>query len=194
MTEKIDKLTNKFRKLPGVGGKLAQKYALTVLNMSEADVEDFAAAMLDARKNTRFCTLCGSFAEDALCPICAVRDKSAICVVEEPRDVSAMERVRGYKGVYHVLGGTINPLRDKAPENLRLKELLARVAAGGVAEVIIATNPNVEGDATAMYTARILKPFGVKVTKIAQGLSIGSALEFADEVTLGKAFTNRTEL
>ena len=194
MTDKIDKLTNKFRRLPGVGAKLAQKYALTVIAMSGEEVAEFADALLEAKRYTKFCALCGTYSEADVCDICAARDASVICVVEAPRDVMAMEKVRGYKGVYHVLGGVINPLKNQAPENLRLKELLARAGKGGVTEVIVATNPTVEGDATALYIGRILKPLDVKVTRIAQGLAIGSALEFADEVTLGKAFANRTML
>lgn len=193
MTEAIEKLINKFRQLPGVGRKMAQKYAYAVLNMEEAEVQAFVDAVTDAKRTTCFCSVCGTFADSSVCSICSSRDRGTICVVAEPKDVIAMERVRGYRGVYHVLHGTINPLMGRSPDNIRLKELLARINAGGVTEIIIATNPDVEGDATAMYISRLIKPLGVRVTRLAQGISIGSDLEFTDEATLTRSLNNRIE-
>ncbi len=191
--EIIAKLINKFSKLPGVGMRTAQRYAYSVINMSASEVAEFAESMLSVKEKIAYCTVCGNFTEkgDDPCGICRARDASLICVVKEPKDVLAMERMRGYRGVYHVLHGTINPLEGKGPDDIRIKELLKRVTGGAVSEVVIATNPDVEGEATAAYIARLLKTFGVKVTRIAQGVSMGSELEYTDEVTLSRAFEDR---
>lgn len=190
--DSIARLCNKFSKLPGVGAKTAQRYAYGVLDMTEAEVEDFCDALRDVKRTVRYCSVCGNLTDKEVCDICARRDRSIVCVVAYPKDVLALERVSGYTGVYHVLHGTLNPMEGRGPDDIRVKELLARL--DGVTEVIMATNPDVEGEATAMYIARLLKPFGVKVTRIAQGISMGSELEYADEVTLSRALEARTEL
>jgi len=190
----IARLINHFRSLPGVGMKTAQRYAYSVLNMTEAEVKDFADALLDAKQNTHFCARCGGFSEDELCEVCKKRSAKTICVVAESKDVLSLERLQNYDGVYHVLGGVISPMKGVTPDDLRIKELLARISSEDVQEVIMATNPDVEGDATAYYLAKLLRPFGIKVTRLAQGVSIGSDLEYADEVTLGKALANRTQI
>lgn len=179
--------------LPGVGNKTAQRYALSVLKMSEADAEEFSKAIVSARKNVKFCRICGNFTEGDVCDICATRDSTVICVVKDPKDIFALERVRDYKGTYHVLGGALNPLENVGPNDLRIKELIDRLD-GSVGEVIIATNPDVEGEATAVYLSRLIKPLGVKVTRIARGVSVGSDLEYADEVTLSRAMEDRREM
>ena len=188
----ILRLSNKFARLPGVGAKTAQRYAYSVIDMSPEEVEEFCAALRDVKTQVRYCKECGNFTDKETCEICARRDKNVICVVAYPKDVLALERVSGYKGVYHVLHGTLSPLEGRGPDSLRIKELLARL--DGVEEVILATSTDVEGEATAMYLARLLKPMGVKVSRIAQGISMGSELEYADEVTLLKALEARTEL
>ena len=190
--DSLDKLTNKFRKLPGVGAKTAQRYAFAVIGMDAREAEAFCEAIREVKEKVRLCAVCGDFTEDEVCPICRKRDKSTICVVTHPKDVIAMEKARGYDGVYHVLHGTISPLDGRGPDDIRLKELLSRL--GGVNEVIVATNPDVEGEATAMYIARLIKPLGIKVTRIARGISIGSDIEYADEVTITRALESRTEL
>lgn len=190
--DSIARLCNKFSKLPGVGAKTAQRYAYGVLDMTEAEVEDFCDALRDVKRTVRYCSVCGNLTDKEVCDICARRDRSIVCVVAYPKDVLALERVSGYTGVYHVLHGTLNPMEGRGPDDIRVKELLARL--DGVTEVIMATNPDVEGEATAMYIARLLKPLGVKVTRIAQGISMGSELEYADEVTLSRALEARTEL
>ena len=188
----ILRLSNKFARLPGLGAKTAQRYAYSVIDMSAQEVEDFCAALRDVKAEVRYCAECGNFTDKEVCDICARRDKNVICVVAYPKDVLALERVSGYRGVYHVLHGTLSPLEGRGPDALRIKELLARI--DGADEVILATNPDVEGEATAMYLARLLKPMGVKVTRIAQGISMGSELEYADEVTLMRALEKRTPL
>lgn len=188
----ILRLSNKFAQLPGVGAKTAQRYAYSVIDMSAQEVEDFCAALRDVKTQVRYCSQCGNFTDKEVCDVCATRDKSIICVVAYPKDVLALERVSGFRGVYHVLHGTLSPLEGKGPDSLRIKELLARL--DGVNEVILATNTDVEGEATAMYLARLLKPLGVQVSRIAQGISMGSELEYADEVTLLKALEKRTVL
>ncbi len=179
--------------LPGVGNKTAQRYALSVLKMSDEDAEGFAKAITNAKKNVRFCRICGNFTEEDVCDICKSRSSEIICVVKDPKDVFAMERVRDYNGTYHVLGGVLNPLENVGPNDLRIKELLARLD-GSVKEVIIATNPDVEGEATAAYLSRLIKPLGIKVSRIARGVSVGSDLEYADEVTLSRAMEDRREM
>ena len=178
---------NEFSKLPGVGKKTAQRYAYRVIKMSDGEAEAFAEAIVNVKKQVRFCKVCGNFTVDEVCEICRVRDKSSVCVVKEPKDVIALEKLREFKGVYHVLHGVIDPMNGVSPNDIRIKELLARIGEGGVKEVIMATNPDVEGEATAMYIAKILKPLGVKVTRLAHGIPIGSELEYADEVTLSRA-------
>ena len=189
-------LAEKFASLPGIGMKSAQRLAYHVMSMNEGDVEEFAQALIDAKKNVRCCKCCQNLTEREICPICSDgdRDKSVICVVENPKDVSAFERTREYGGVYHVLHGLLSPMDGVTPDSLRIKELLARIAQGGVEEVIMATNPTVEGDATAMYIAGLLKPLGVKVSRLAFGLPVGGILEYADEVTLFKALENRSDM
>lgn len=190
--ESIQKLVAKFSSLPGVGKKTAQRYAYAVIGMDADDARDFADAITEVKDKIRFCSVCGNFTEDDVCDICKTRDHSVICVVSEPKDILSLERVAGRTFTYHVLGGTLSPLDGKGPDDLRIKELLARL--DGVSEVIIATNPDVEGEATAVYLARLLKPLGVKVTRIAQGISMGSEIEYADEVTLSRAIESRTEI
>lgn len=189
----LNELIGKFMTLPGVGNKTAQRYALSVLKMSEVDAEEFSKAIVSARKNVKFCRICGNFTEGDVCDICATRDSTVICVVKDPKDIFALERVRDYKGTYHVLGGVLNPLENVGPNDLRIKELIDRLD-GSVGEVIIATNPDVEGEATAVYLSRLIKPLGVKVTRIARGVSVGSDLEYADEVTLSRAMEDRREM
>lgn len=189
------KLIDEFTKFPGIGPKTAQRLAFHVLNMDEKDVESFSKALIDAKKNIKYCSVCGNLTDVDPCIICknTERDKTTICVVEEPKDVIAMERTREFFGIYHVLHGSISPLGGIGPDDIRIKELLSRITPE-VKEVILATNPNVEGEATAMYIARLLKPLGVKVTRIAHGIPVGGDLEYADEVTLSKALEGRREI
>lgn len=189
-------LAEKFASLPGIGMKSAQRLAYHVMSMDEEAVEDFADALINAKKNVHSCKCCQNLTERELCPICSddARDKSVICVVESPKDVTAFERTREYNGVYHVLHGLLSPMDGITPDKLRVRELLARVGNGGVCEVIMATNPTVEGDATALYIANLLKPLGVKVSRLAFGLPVGGILEYADEVTLYKALENRNSM
>ena len=188
----LDKLAHEFAKLPGVGAKTAMRYAYAVMGMSAEDAEEFSRAITDVKTKVHYCRECGNFTEDDVCDICRTRDKSVICVVKEPKDVIALEKLHEYKGVYHVLHGVISPMEGIGPNDIRIKELLARL--NGVKEVILATNPDVEGEATAVYLARLLKPMGIKVTRIAQGISMGSEIEYADEVTLSRALESRTEI
>ena len=192
--EPIGRLMNEFSKLPGVGKKTAQRYAYRVINMSEAEARAFADAIVDVKRKVRFCKVCGNFTENEVCDVCLSRDKSTICVVKEPKDVVALEKLHEYKGVYHVLHGVIDPMNGVSPNDVRIKELLARVAEGGVREVIMATNPDVEGEATAMYIAKLLKPLGVVVTRISRGVPVGSELEYADEATLARALSERKQI
>lgn len=188
----IVKLINKFSSLPGVGLKTAQRFAYSVIDMTEAEVNDFCDALLDVKRSVKFCTKCGNFTEDDVCEICRKRDSSVVCVVAYPKDVLALDKGGSYKGVYHVLHGTLSPLDGRGADDLNIKSLLARL--DGVKEVIMATNPDVEGEATAMYISRLIKPFGIKVTRLAQGISIGSDIEYADEVTLERALDGRVEI
>lgn len=190
--ESFEKLVNKFRHLPGVGLKTAQRYAFAVIDMTKDEADDFCSAVREVKEKVHLCSVCGNFTEDETCPICRRRDRSVICVVTYPRDVIAMEKARGFDGVYHVLHGTISPLEGRGADDIRLKELLSRLS--GVKEVIVATNPDVEGEATAMYIARLIKPLGIKVTRIARGISIGTDIEYADEITITKALESRTEI
>ena len=192
--EPIGKLINQFTKLPGVGAKTAQRYAYKVINMTEEEAKEFAESIIGAKKNVRYCRICGNYTDKEVCDICSVRDGSVICVVKEPKDVLAMEKAHEFKGVYHVLHGTISPMEGITPNDIRIKELLGRIKEGGVKEVIMATNPDVEGEATAMYIATLLKPLGITVTRLAHGIPVGSELEYADEVTLSRAILDRKEM
>lgn len=192
----LEKLIEQFQRLPGIGRKSAQRLAFHVLSLPEDGAEEFARAILDARGSIHTCRVCQNLTEGELCPICAdpQRDRSTICVVTDPKDLIAIERTREYHGLYHVLHGVISPLNDVGPEQLKIKELLQRVAEGDVQEVIMATNPDTEGEATAMYISRLLKPFNIKVTRLAYGIPVGSNLEFADDATLNRALEGRTEM
>lgn len=189
-------LAEQFAKLPGIGMKSAQRLAYHVMSMTDEEVTAFTDAVTRAHSTVKCCKKCQNLTEEELCPICSdhSRDRGTICVVETPKDISAFERTNEYKGVYHVLHGLISPLDGITPDKIRLKELLARISEGGVEEIIMATNPTVEGEATAMYISKLLKPLGVRVTRLAFGLPIGGTLEFADEVTLFKALENRNEI
>lgn len=188
----LSKLIAELTKLPSVGEKTAARYAYSILNYSDEDVQNLIDAIKDVKQQVRFCKECGNFTENEVCDICLSRDKKTICVVKEPKDVIAFEKVKGYKGVYHVLHGVISPMDHVGPNDIRIKELLARL--NGVEEVILATNPDVEGEATAMYIASLIKPLGIKVTRIARGLPQGSVIEYADEMTLTQALKSRIEL
>lgn len=192
--EPIGRLINEFSRLPGVGKKTAQRYAYKVVDMTETEARAFAEAILNVKKKVRYCKICGNFAEDDVCEICKRRDPSQICVVKDPRDVSAIEKLHEFKGVYHVLHGVIDPMEGVGPNDIRIRELLARIGEGNVKEVIIATNPDVSGDATAMYLARLINPLGVKVTRLAHGIPVGSEIEFTDDVTLSRAFVERNTI
>lgn len=192
----IAKLIEGFMRLPGIGPKTAQRLAFYVLTMEEDDVTQLARALIGAKRHLRYCSICNNIAERELCNICenASRDPSVICVVQDPRDLMAMEKTREYNGLYHVLHGAISPMDGIGPEELRIPELLERLKDDAVQELILATDPNIEGEATAMYISKLVKPFGLKVTRIAHGLPVGSDLEYADEVTLTKALEGRREL
>ena len=192
----LENLIDKFASLPGVGRKSAQRLAFHLLGLPDAEAISFADAILDAKKNVHTCRVCQNLTEGELCAICASdrRDRGTICVVSEPRDVLSIERGREYNGTYHVLHGVLSPMNHIGPDDLRIKELLKRVAEEDVQEVIMATNPDPEGEATAMYLSRLLKPFGVRVTRLAYGIPVGANLEFTDDATLSRALEGRTEL
>ena len=192
----LEKLVEQFARLPGIGGKSAQRLAFYVLGLPTEEAEEFAYAILDAKKNVTTCPVCQNFTAGSLCPVCASpkRDERTVCVVASPRDVAAIERSREYNGRYHVLHGVISPMNHVGPDDIAIRPLMERVAKGGVEEVIMATNPDTEGEATAMYIARLLKPFGVKVTRLAYGIPVGGHLEFTDEATLMRALEGRREL
>jgi len=192
----IARLLEELEKLPGIGPKSAQRLAYHILRAEPESARALSEAILEVKESIHFCPKCFNFAEAELCEICAdpERDQSAICVVEEPRDVVALERTHEFRGTYHVLQGAISPIDGIGPEQLRVRELLARVGQGGITEVVVATNPNVEGETTALYMARMIKPLGIRVTRIASGLPVGGDLEFADEVTLGRALEARREM
>lgn len=194
--ESLQKLAEKFARLEGVGRKSAMKMAFSVLDMSVEEAGEFAAAILDAKEKIHLCPICQNITDKDVCPICADlnRDKTTVCVVSDPKVVISMEKVREYKGVYHVLHGVISPMNGVTPEKLKIKELLERIGDGEIEEVIVATNPTVEGEATAMYLARLLKPLGLKVTRLAYGVPMGSDLEYADEITLFRAIEGRTDV
>lgn len=192
--EIIENLIEQFRTLPGVGYKTAQRYAYSIIEGTLERAERFSYAIKETKEKIGFCKVCGNFTDKEVCPICQKRNRKIICVVKDPKDVLAMEKVKTYDGVYHVLFGTISPLEHRGPDQIKIKELLSRVQEDKVEEVIVATNPDVEGEATAMYIAKILSPLGVKVTRLAQGIAMGSDLEYADEVTLSKALEARREI
>lgn len=192
--EPIGRLINEFSRLPGVGKKTAQRYAYKIVDMSETEARAFADAIINVKQKVRYCKICGNFTEGDVCDICKRRDPSVICVVKEPRDASAIEKLHEFKGVYHVLHGVIDPMEGVGPNDIRIRELLARIQEGNVKEVIIATNPDVSGDATAMYIARLVNPLGVKVTRLAHGIPVGSEIEFTDDVTLSRAFAERNAI
>ena len=192
----LQELTDQFARLPGIGGKTAQRLAFYVLSLSEEEAADFAGAILQAKQAVHTCPVCQNLTDREVCPICAdpMRDRSTICVVAEPKDVIAMERSREYGGVYHVLHGVISPLNHVTQDDIKVKELLQRVGTTDVREVIMATNPDTEGEATAMYISRLLRPMEVRVSRLAYGLSVGSQLEYADEVTISRALEGRQDI
>lgn len=192
----LQELSDQFARLPGIGGKTAQRLAFHVLSLSLEDAQTFADAIIQAKNTVHTCPICQNLTDREICPICddKMRDKGLICVVADPKDVIAMERSREFAGVYHVLHGVISPLNHVTQDDIRVKELLHRVASGGVREVIMATNPDTEGEATAMYISRLLRPMEVKVTRLAYGVPVGSQLEYADEVTLSRALEGRQEI
>jgi recombination protein RecR len=196
-SQSIARLIAELGKLPGIGGKSAQRLAFHLLAQPEAEVEALAGAILDARRTTRLCSVCCNLTDQDPCDICSspTREKSQICVVENPRDVAAMERIHEYRGLYHVLHGAISPMQNIGPDQIKLRELLSRLRVNvEVSEVILATNPTVEGEATAMYIARLLKPAGIRTTRIAHGIPMGGDLEYADDVTLAMAMEGRREI
>ena len=192
----VERLIEEFARLPGIGQKTAQRLAFHVLNQPKEDAERFAEAILQAKQQIFTCKVCQNLTDSEVCPICSnpTRDKGVICVVADPRDVIAFERTREFHGLYHVLHGTISPLNHVGPDDIRIRQLLTRVAETDVREIIIATNPDTEGEATAMYISRLLKPFNVRVTRLAYGIPVGGHLEFIDEVTLMRALEGRREI
>ncbi|MBU6944272.1 recombination mediator RecR [Staphylococcus sp. CWZ226] len=194
--EPISKLIDSFMKLPGIGPKTAQRLAFHVLDMKEDDVVQFAKALVDVKRELTYCSTCGHITEEDPCYICQdkQRDRSVICVVEDDKDVIAMEKMREYKGLYHVLHGAISPMDGIGPEDINIPSLIERLKDEEVKELILAMNPNLEGESTAMYISRLVKPIGIKVTRLAQGLSVGGDLEYTDEVTLSRAIAGRTEM
>ncbi len=192
----LDRLTEQFERLPGIGHKTAARLAYYMISRSEQEVQDFSAVLLEAKKNIRYCKCCQNLTDSELCSVCADsgRDRSVICVVEDPRDVMAFERTREYNGLYHVLHGVISPMDGIGPDSLRIKELMARLSGTEVQEIIMATNPTVEGEATASYISRLVHPMGITVTRLAYGIPVGGDLEYADEVTLSRALEGRREL
>lgn len=192
----LARLVEQFERLPGIGNKTAQRLAYFVLNMPKTQADEFAKAITDAHEKVKYCTICCNFTDSELCPVCRneARDKSQICVVETPRDAIALENTHEYNGTYHILHGAISPLNGVSPDQLKIKELLSRLTDDTVKEVIMATNPTVEGEATAMYISKLLKPMGIKVTRLAYGIPVGGDLEYTDEVTLARALEGRSEI
>ncbi len=192
----LQELADQFARLPGIGGKTAQRLAFYVLGLPASEAQSFADAIVEAKRTVHTCPVCQNLTDRPVCPICEddSRDRSIICVVAEPKDVIAMERSREFRGLYHVLHGVISPLNHVTQDDIRIKELLQRVATGGIHEIIMATNPDTEGEATAMYISRLLRPMEVKVTRLAYGVPVGSQLEYADEVTLSRALEGRQEM
>lgn len=195
-TTPVENLIEQFQKLPGIGRKTAQRLAFYVLSLPISDAEAFSNAIIDAKTSVKFCRDCQNLTDSDLCPLCSDsgRDRTTICVVTDPKDVVAIEKTREYRGLYHVLHGCISPMNNIGPDDIRIKELLERVARENVSEIIMATNPDTEGEATAMYLSRLLKPFGVKITRLAYGIPVGGHLEFADEITLTRAMEGRREM
>ncbi|MEA4899472.1 recombination mediator RecR [Bacillota bacterium Meth-B3] len=194
--EPIQKMVNQLSKLPGIGQKTAQRLAYYIVSLNEEQVRELAGAIYNGKKNVHFCPVCGNYTDRDPCALCAdpARDASILCVVRDPRDVAAMERMRDYRGAYHVLHGVISPMDGVGPDDIRIRELMARLSDGAVKEVVLATNPDIEGEATASYIARLIRPMGITVTRIAHGVPVGGDLEYTDEVTLAKAFEGRREL
>ena len=192
----IEKLIQSFEKLPSIGNKTAARLAFYMLNASEEETNEFVSSIINAKKNLKYCSKCYNISDTDPCPICGnpKRDPSVICVVEDVRDIIAMEKTHEFKGVYHVLHGSISPMNGIGPDDIKIKELLARLMDGTVKEVILATNPRVEGEATAMYLSKLIKPLGIKVTRIAHGIPVGGDLEYTDEITLTKALEGRREM
>jgi recombination protein RecR len=192
----LQRLIDEFRRLPGIGQKSAQRLAFHVLRSPRENAANLAASLLDVKDNLGICAECNNISDAELCPYCRDphRDRSKICVIEEPHNILPIETTRTFEGLYHVLGGAISPLRGTGPEQLKIKGLLDRISQGGVEEIILATNPTVEGEATAVYLSRLLKPLGLRVTRIAMGIPVGSDLEFSDEVTISKSLENRREM
>ena len=192
----IEKLIEAFEKLPSIGSKTAARLAFYILNSSEEETKEFVNSILEAKKNLKYCSVCYNISDTDPCMICANkgRDKSVICVVEDVKDIVAMEKTHEFKGVYHVLHGSISPMNGVGPDDIKIKELLSRLMDGDVKEIILATNPRVEGEATAMYLSKLIKPLGIKVTRIAHGIPVGGDLEYTDEITLSKALEGRRQL
>ena len=192
--ESIEKLTNSFSKLPTVGQKTAQRYSYAILTMSDQEVKEFAENLINVKNTVKLCKVCGNYADDDICPICKKRSSEIICVVKEPKDILSMEKVKNYNGTYHVLHGTLSPLSGKGPDDINLKSLVERVHNGDVKEIIMALNSDVEGEATSMYISRLLSPLGITVSRLAQGISMGSDIEYQDEITLTKALEDRKKI
>ena len=192
--EPIGKLINAFTKLPGVGTKTAQRFAYQIINMSEEEAKNFASSIIDCKEKIRYCKVCGNYTDKEVCDICSTRSKEIICVVKEPKDIMAIEKMHEFKGVYHVLHGTLRPSDNVGPKDINIDSLLERIVNDGVKEVIMATNPDYEGEITAMYISSKIKPLNCKVTRLANGMPIGSDIEYTDEVTLMRAFKDRKEL
>lgn len=194
--EPIARMVNQLAKLPGIGQKTAQRLAYHIVSMPEEQVRELAVSIFNGKKQVHFCSVCGNYTDQDPCKLCtdSKRQTGLLCVVKDPRDVAAMERMRDFKGVYHVLHGVISPMEGIGPNDIRIKELMSRLASGEVTEVILATNPDIEGEATAAYISRLIKPMGIKVTRIAHGVPVGGDLEYTDEVTLSKAFEGRREI
>lgn len=192
--EPIGKLINEFTRLPGVGSKTAQRFAYQIINMSDEDAENFASAILECKQKVHYCKICGNYTDKDVCDICRERSGEVICVVKEPKDVIAMEKVHEFDGVYHVLHGTLKPSENVGPKDIAVDALIDRIKKNGTKEVIMATNPDYDGEITAMYISSLIRPLGVKVTRLSSGIPIGSDIEFTDEVTLSRAFLDRKEM
>ncbi|MBQ3762627.1 MAG: recombination protein RecR [Clostridia bacterium] len=194
--EAIDKLTHQLSRLPGIGRKTAQRLAFHIVAQPEEDVRELAVTIFNAKKQVHVCPVCGNLTDREICSVCAdpSRSRDTVCVVKDARDVNALERIRDYNGLYHVLGGVISPMDGVGPDDIRIRELMSRLAEGEIKEVVLATNPDVEGEATAAYISRLIKPMGIKVTRIAHGVPVGGELEYTDEITLMRAFQGRREL
>ncbi len=194
--EAIEQLTHQLSRLPGIGRKTAQRLAFHIVSMPEEEVRELAVAIFNGKKKVHFCPVCGNLTDMETCSVCSdpSRDQSIVCVVKDARDVNAMERIRDYNGLYHVLGGVISPMDGVGPDDIRIRELMSRLGSGSIKEVVLATNPDVEGEATASYISRLIKPMGIRVTRIAHGVPVGGELEYTDEITLMRAFQCRREV